>query len=404
MKFPTLYAKDSKGKTRQWTVEAIDDRVIVTYGLIDGKQATVETKSIAKNTGKANATTAEEQAIRDAQSKWTYQIEREDYAEDVEKSGMQLRPMLALDYLKVPHRVNLNDVIMQPKLDGLRLLAGYRYRDKRVDEIEFMSRKGETYELPHIKPEYVRKLIRFMNYRMDEEFGEGKYECLAIDGELYLHGLSLQEITSRARRYQEGLTEELRFHVFDAVVPGLGFEDRFNSLVGAKLLMSNIPTYLFPTVETVYHSSSKYRLDEREDWPGLLADSFEEYQSKCLINGYEGIMIRHGSGEYAIGNRSADLFKFKQFQEKECIITDVWEDKFGNAMFKCLWDHNNPSTDFNLTPKRTHDERKEILDNASQYVGKWITVKYQALTNDGLPQFPVGLGLRECDENGVPIV
>ncbi|MCP3672075.1 MAG: hypothetical protein GY814_16895, partial [Gammaproteobacteria bacterium] len=52
------------------------------------------------------------------QAKWTKQVEREDYHWDVDLSGNQLRPQLALDYTKVGHRVRWGNVVGQPKLDG----------------------------------------------------------------------------------------------------------------------------------------------------------------------------------------------------------------------------------------------------------------------------------------------
>ena len=137
--FPTLYKYDSKGKVRQWDVTTDGDKVIVSHGVKDGKKVEQTTVCKPKNIGKRNETTAEEQAVLEAKSKWTKQIEREDYHEILELSGQQVRPMLALDYLKVPHRVNWDEVVAQPKLDGLRLVSGHRYRDFRSGDIEMMS-------------------------------------------------------------------------------------------------------------------------------------------------------------------------------------------------------------------------------------------------------------------------
>ena len=95
--------------------------------MVDGKKQSKTTKTKSKNIGKSNETSPEEQAILEAKAKWVKQIEREDYNEVPENSGKQLRPMLALDYRKVPHRVNWENACSQPKLDGLRLTAGTRW-------------------------------------------------------------------------------------------------------------------------------------------------------------------------------------------------------------------------------------------------------------------------------------
>jgi hypothetical protein len=142
---------DSKGNTRIWGVEVINNTVIVKHGILDGKIQTKDTICKAKNIGKSNETTPQEQAILEAQSKWTKQILREDYAENIEDCGKQTRPMLALDYRKVPHRVNWSVAIMQPKIDGVRLLCGFHWDYKDFNEFETMSRKGDSYYLPHIQ-------------------------------------------------------------------------------------------------------------------------------------------------------------------------------------------------------------------------------------------------------------
>jgi len=389
---PKLYIRDSKGKAREWSVRTEGAKIIVSHGLVGGKITDKVTTAKAKNIGKANETTPGQQALLEAQAKWTYQIDREDYHEDIDQAGLQLRPMLALDYLKVPHRVRWEEAIAQPKLDGLRLTAGLRYTDRRTDAFEMMTRKGETYHVPHmIEP--CTRLLEVVNSQCGNE-------CLALDGEAYIHGMPLQTITSLARKYQEGKTEELGYHLFDLVIKDMGFIDRY------KLLKSAISEYvdafgdegLFAVVPC--HSVNP--------------KTIETLQGQYMEQGFEGLMIRHESSQYAIANRSPDLFKFKKFHDDEFKIIDVWEDQNGNAMFTCeTLPGKKLSCDdyvvetrqtFDCTPKRTHDVRKYILQHPEEYIGKWIKVKYQALTNDKLPQFPVGLELRECDDEGNPLV
>ncbi len=386
--FPTLFIRDSKGKERQWTVWTEDANVIVEHGLVTGKKTQKKIVAKAKNIGKANETTPAEQALLEAQAKWTFQVQREDYHQNINMAGLQLRPMLALDYLKVPHRVRWDSAVAQPKLDGLRLTAGNRYTDGRESPFEMMTRKGETYSVPHMTDPCI-ELLGIVNSLCD-----GK--CIALDGEAYIHGMPLQQITSRARKYQKGLTEELQYWLFDLIIPGMTFEDRYDlihqslSQIGSNDLFNVVPVD---------------KLD---------SDNINTLQGAYMELGYEGLMIRHADSEYGIASRSPDLFKYKQFFDDEFCIIDVWEDNNNNAMFtveirdgqklKCNDHVSTERLTFDCTPKRTHDERKAMLANADDFIGKWITVKYQALTDDGKPQFPVGLAIRECDENGNPLV
>lgn len=389
---PKLYIRDSKGKAREWSVRTEGAKIIVSHGLVGGKITDKVTTAKSKNIGKANETTPEQQALLEAQAKWTYQIDREDYHEDIDQAGLQLRPMLALDYLKVPHRVRWEEAIAQPKLDGLRLTAGLRYTDRRTDAFEMMTRKGETYHVPHmIEP--CTRLLEVVNSQCGNE-------CLALDGEAYIHGMPLQTITSLARKYQEGKTEELGYHLFDLVIKDMGFIDRY------KLLKSAIAEYV-----DAYSDEGLFAVVPCHP---VNPKTIETLQGQYMEQGFEGLMIRHESSQYAIANRSPDLFKFKQFYDDEFKIIDVWEDQNGNAMFVCEMvegrklsceDHVITETQtFDCTPKRTHDVRKYILQHPEEYIGKWIKVKYQALTIDKKPQFPVGLELRECDDEGNPLV
>lgn len=390
--FKTLYIRDSKGKERQWSVRTDGADIIVSHGIVGGKITEKVTTAKGKNIGKSNETTPEEQAILEAQSKWNKQVDREDYHWDIDKAGLQLRPMLALDYLKVPHRVRWDQAVAQPKLDGLRLTVGNRFVPGGYVEGEFemLTRKGEVYQVPHLVHP-CDLLLREVNKIVDGR-------CLALDGEVYIHGLPLQHIVSRAKKYKKGLTEQLEFHVFDLVIPGMTFGERSGVLEEAYM---NYPESLVPIIMV---SSN----------PVSCEDDLKYIHGIYSENGYEGAMIRHIDSQYAIAQRSPDLFKYKEFYDDEFQIVDVWEDKNGNAMFtveakvgaKLSCDDHvvKESYTFDVTPKRTHDERKEMLGTKGYYIGQWLTVKYQSLSEDHIPIFPVGLAIRECDEEGNPIV
>ena len=408
---PTLYIRDSKGKERQWSVRTDGAKIIVEHGLVHGKKTEKVTTAKAKNIGKVNETTPEQQALLEANSKWTFQVNREDYHEDIERAGLQLRPMLALDFTKVPHRVNWEQAIGQPKLDGLRLTVGNRYAVSHFDytydddgsivmvlpnyklfdssePFEMLTRKGETYTVPHLI-EPCAKLLDRVN-----EIVGGR--CIALDGEAYIHGMPLQKIVSRAKAYKKGLTEELEFHLFDLIIPGMGFVERHAVLVEA--LMSIEPE---DNLQIVHY------VDLTDE------DHLKEWHGKWTEQGYEGAMIRHSESEYGIASRSPHLFKFKEFYDNEFRIIKVWEDKNGNAMFTVEMvvgqklacnDHVvEVYATFDVTPKRTHVERKQMLLEADSYIGQAITVKYQDLTEDFIPTFPVGLAIRELTDAGEPV-
>jgi len=370
----TLYSTDSKGKIRQWSITTNGDTYTVEHGVKDGKLQTKDTKCKAKNIGKANATTPESQAILEAQAKWTFQVNRDDYHWDVKLANRQIRPMLAMDYLKVPHRVNWEQALAQPKLDGVRLTYGRRYRDESGHEA--MTRKGENYVLPHLT-EPTTELLALVNSLCGNQ-------CLALDGEAYIHGMSLQRIMRLVKKVRPGESEHLKYYLFDLVIPGMEFHNR-HELLRRALKLYDQKTNVFSLVAITKISNES---------------TMKQVHGLYTTAGYEGLMIRHRDSEYGIAKRSPDLFKYKHFMDDEAQIIAVYPDDNGNAMFRVKQKNGQICK---VTPKRTHEERKEILVNGADYLYKWITCKFQTYTDDGVMQFPVGLALRKCTDDGVPI-
>ncbi len=378
MILPTLYKRDVAGKHRQWSVEAVNGTVIVSHGLVGGKLTVQTTKCEAKNLGRSNATSIYEQSELEARSKWQMQIDREDYHEDIEQAGRQFRPMLAKDYLKVSNQVDWSRTVAQPKIDGLRLNFGMRSAQHTV--AEFMSRRGDNYNLPHLKDAALDLLNRVNTVLKDRKI---KAACTMLDGEVYYHPWSLQKILSTTKRLQLG-TAKLEYYLFDIYIPNMEFSSRHAILEEAL----QITAPKFPQLKLVlcHQCGSEFEACQ--------------LQAAYMRTGFEGAMLRHTDSMYAPGARSIDLFKFKRFMDAECQIIGVTEDLNGLAVLSCT--HPETGREFGCTPKRTHAERRAMLQDQG-LLGKWITVKYQGLTPDGAPLFPVGLDLRECDESGIPL-
>ena len=83
--FPTLYKKASTGKMWSWQISVNGAAIIETWGEIGGKQqSTSDTIKEGKNLGRANATTPEEQALLEAEAKWTKKLSGHNYNESRE--------------------------------------------------------------------------------------------------------------------------------------------------------------------------------------------------------------------------------------------------------------------------------------------------------------------------------
>lgn len=313
------------------------------------------------------------------------------YREDKEElSELDVLAMLAADYRKQGHRI-IFPCYGSVKYDGVRALA-----KKRNGVVTIESRTSQPYDVPHV--------IEALTIHMRD--GE------IWDGELYVHGHALQDITSAVKRtdtqaeidkaeraYQKTPTSQkladleeakaihelrpkLEFHIFD-VVTDQKFVDR------VKLLdeLCGIPI-VSPCIQITQYL-----------WIADAADMKVKHD-EAVNAGYEGLMLRNFCGLYESGKRSADLQKYKEFLDSEFLIRDIIEDKQGNAVFVLQNDIVGLDGQVSLFQCVMGDmaERKHYIENKHLYIGKLLTVKYQSrYKGTMLPQFPTGVAIRDYE-------
>lgn len=156
--FPMLFKKTSTGAIQGWaiSVQEIDGLVEIMslYGQVEGKiQQSVETVAEGKNIGKANETTAWEQAISQAEATWTKQLKKgyvktledaqDGKTDDIIKGGVAA--MLAYKFSEHGDKIKYK-ALADPKLDGHRCTSQY---DDGVVTLWSRTRK-QIKSMPHI--------------------------------------------------------------------------------------------------------------------------------------------------------------------------------------------------------------------------------------------------------------
>ena len=409
--FDTLYNTTiGTEREKQWSVEVHETSngtyiVRSIHGIRGGKMVTHDSDvTEGKNIGKKNETSAREQALLEAERDWTKkvkggyapaalpvkkklvrvekltstQVEKEieisDSKEDVKK---MLKPMLALEMDVEDPGVKFPAYI-QPKLDGVRCLI-YLQNGKLV----FQSRQNTIYEpFEHLVPELNTLLSSFKDQT-----------DLILDGELYTHGMAFEKITSIVRRSKTKHPDVLtiQYHIYDCFYSGDGniqknkicYTDRYSALTDAfgKSIYQNVVLVETHEVQTI---------DEVEKWH----THFTTLQAP-----YEGVMIRGMNSPYKQQGRSKDLLKYKKFHDDEFVVIGHHEGTGahkGTPIFECNSKSKEGKT-FSVTMHGTIDSRKKMLEHVQSYYGKMLTVKYQEISADGAPRFPVGIAFRDYE-------
>ena len=178
----TIYKKDSKDKVRYLKVYTSNGALIQESGVLGTDNPIIHTKECKpKNVGRANETTATEQAISEGMSKVTEKL-RKGYFETIEQAKAEggsdfMAPMLAHKYEDYADAIEW-PCYVQPKLDGIRC---FDTPDGKV------SRTNK----PILTMGHIDVKATLVSFVAGSPFGVRKEDPI-VDGELYAHGLNFQ--------------------------------------------------------------------------------------------------------------------------------------------------------------------------------------------------------------------
>jgi DNA ligase-1 len=320
-----------------------------------------------KNVGRSNETTS----ILQAHMEWGSDCRKKadkgykDTSGEFELGEAYLKnyvfPTKAEKYLEHKDDV-VFPVFVQPKLDGFRCMT---------DGTDFWTSDARSY-----LPEVVAHIKRILQPVLRDG--------MLLDGELMMppnKGYKFEDIQSYAKKYDPQHGPNMEFHVFDCY-----YRDK--------------PDYPFYARTTEVHNLMQwFTLNDPND-PRIIcvqttqAHSHEdilEKQVEFTIQGYEGTMIRKGDSPYRPKVRTTNILKLKDFMDAEFEIIDVVEGEgkeTGQGIFVCK---TLDGKTFPARPRGVTERRREYFQNPQNYIGKWLTVRFQNWTDDKYPRFPVGI-------------
>ena len=343
-----LYKFDTKKKLRVWYMEIDGDRYRTIAGLDGGSLVESEwTVAEPTNVGRANERSAEQQAQFEVEAAYTHKLTREYHTTpEAAKGGAHFfKPMLAKEY----KADKFTPGYAQPKLDGVRCIATAE---------GLFSRQGKPIvSCPHIE-EALRPVF-------------ANHAALVLDGELYNHALkdNFNELISLIRKTK--LNDEqfaatrahVQYHVYDVPSMAAAFKvrDRFARNLPASKCVRPVDTHNVESVETFDRLPAGSSAPQEAHPPCRAAPHCEQKRSKALL-------------------------KRKDFMDDEFEVVAIEEGK-GNwsGLAKRVVCKLPDGRTFGAGIRGTQERAKQLLMEAH----KVVTVRYFALTPDGIPRFPV---------------
>lgn len=374
----TLYNIDSKKKIRFITFEVINNinsyEIKRTSGLLDG--TAVEQPSLTVSVGKAKRSLQQQMElelnslISKARDKG-YKDTIEELSSNKTDSKGNRKPQLARDPRgKIPNNVTEEEArtiimsriekiigkkkgYMSKKLDGIRMTARIEGDEKLTS-----SRGGKDYNVIS---------VRMLADPCIDAFFE-KYPNYQLDGEIYVHGKTLDEISGHTRKKEwvESRHADLQFWIFDIIADDLSFEERL------KILNEITPiTERVVIVEHVEVSTIDEIMRLHDLWVSL---------------GFEGGIWREAEAEYKEG-KDARMLKVKLMQDAEFDIVGAKTGLRSEDMVFVM--KTKEGLEFEAKPMGNVVTRIAYLDNINEYIGKKGTIKFFHMSPKGVPNLPI---------------
>lgn len=366
LKEVTLY-KNHSGTVGDWIISALENasgtaELLIRYSKkIGGEYVAKTVPVVGKNIGRSNETSPGQQAVLELDSRVNKQLDK-GYVRTIEEAGTPAtnslglkKPMLAQPIDKVkPESIDWDNAYAQPKLDGHRCLVnGIMY-----------SRQGKEILLPHIH----------------EALGDQRLLDKGLDGELYVHGMMLQDIGSLVKKPRQE-SRQLILHVYD-LMRDAPYHERLAEL--QELLEGVQGPILAHTTEVVTGR-----------------DHLDTLHKQWLAEGYEGSILRHGLAHYEDDKRSNSLLKVKDFTDSEFEVIGVERGTPNGSYEVPVWICSNSGglteddKTFKVTAQGNMQQKHEQWLMKHQHIGRQLTVQHFGYSKNNVPLLPVALRWRE---------
>lgn len=280
-------------------------------------------------------------------------------------SNGNLKPQLAKSSNDCKISVLEKEMACSRKLDGVRCLMKW---SKENEDVVSVSRGGKDYDAS-------TALIR------EELFDYlGDNQDMMFDGEIYVHGKHLQEISGLARlNTWEDRCEILEYWIYDLAIPDMKFRDRLTILMELQEKFKDNPK--IKIIDHVFTNS----------WMEI-----DKLHNQWVEEGFEGLVARKPDKNYSYGKRNSDWIKVKLYQDEEFKIID-YKDGLRPEDFAFILETKEGKV-FSACPIGTREQKAQYILDMDDIIDNYGTVKFFGYSIDGIPMQPHFKSVRYSDD------
>lgn len=289
-----------------------------------------------------------------------------------------IKPMLAKQSEKVTNTKIFDKIWLgSRKINGTRCLM---YWDG--ENIQTASRGGEHYNAAtsHLREHPALREI---------------FQCnptLILDGELYKHGKSLQQISGAARMEKNAYDcDWLEYWVYDCI-----HLDELDKKAADRLAwlesLANTYNIGFNPYKRWEEGELQLQFVPQVEVSGW--DNMKKLHDEYVSEGFEGLVIRDPSKPYKPNGRTNDMIKIKQYIDETFKVIG-YELGLRGSEDMCFICEMEDGRTFKAMPLGDRSVKAEYIDNFEEkYNGHLGDCKYFELSDEGKPCQPKFLAFR----------
>ena len=284
-----------------------------------------------------------------------------------------IKPQLAKQAEKVTNKKIFDkEWLSSRKLDGVKSLFCYN-----EGEVHTASRGGGHYDnsTEHIR--MYQPLVKFFENN----------PTIVLDGELFVRGKSLQQI-SGAARLEKGTkdTSWLQYWIYDCydtANPETIAADRWDFLVSELNHKNEISVYYSVEDDAINDPVILLHHEKVSGW-----NNMKKLHDKWVSEGFEGAVITDPSKPYKPGSRCNNLIKIKEYKSEDFKVIGY---KLGlrgseDMTFTCELEDGRT---FEAMPVGDRATKEEYVENfEDKYKGHKAECTYFSYSDDGIPTQP----------------